>query len=137
MSARISGRCLCGNVQYEYTGSVGPASYCHCEDCRRCTGSAFNVGVRFAVAEFRITSGTTKGYTKRGESGNELTRHFCTECGSPIFTSSPTHPEWVYLKAGSLDDPSIVVPTAQSWTRSAVPWRHIDPGIPSFAKGRE
>lgn len=137
MTTKIHGRCLCGHVVYEYTGSVGPANYCHCEDCRRCTGSAFNVGVRFEVAEFRITAGSPKGFTKRGESGNALTRHFCPACGSPIFTSSPRHPEWVYVKAGSLDDPTIVVPVAEHWTRSAVPWRHIDPAILSFVKGRE
>ena len=78
-------RCLCGYITYEYSGPVGPAGYCHCEDCRRCTGSAFNISVRLSLAEFRITSGNPKPFTKRGDSGNELTRHFCPECGSPIF----------------------------------------------------
>lgn len=131
----ISGRCLCGRVAYQYCGEVGPASYCHCEDCRRCTGSAFNIGLRFASARFRIISGDPKGFTKLADSGNELTRHFCPDCGSPIFTSSPRHPGWVYVKAGSLDDPAIVKPERQSWTASAVPWSRIDPGLPSFSKG--
>ena len=68
-AATIHGRCLCGHVNYEYTGSVGPANYCHCEDCRRCTGSAFNIGVRFDLGEFRIVSGSPKGFTTQGESG--------------------------------------------------------------------
>lgn len=89
MADVIRGGCLCGRVRYEYTGDVGPANYCHCSDCRRCTGSAYNIGVRLTAAQFTITSGSPKGYTKRGESGGELTRHFCGECGSPLFTSSP------------------------------------------------
>ena len=137
MANRIHGRCLCGHVAYEYSGSVGPASYCHCRDCRRCTGSAFNIGVRFDLAEFQITAGRAKGFTKRGDSGTELTRHFCPECGSPIFTSSPKHPDYVYVKAGSLDDPTIVEPTHQSWIASAVSWSRIDREIASFAKGAE
>ena len=137
MPPKIHGRCLCGHVVYEYTGSIGPANYCHCDDCRRCTGSAFSVGVRFDLTEFRITAGSPRAFTKRGDSGNELTRHFCPECGSPIFTSSPRHPDRVYVKAGTLDDPTIVVPTGQNWTQSAVPWSHIDRGIRSFAKGAE
>lgn len=137
MTSKVHGRCLCGAVVYEYRGLVGPASYCHCEDCRRCTGSAFNVGVRFDVAEFRITSGSPKGFTKRGESGTELTRHFCPDCGSPIYTSSPKHPEHVYVKAGTLDDPTIVKPIRRSWTASAVSWSQVDGGLPSFAKGPE
>ena len=137
MGATIHGRCLCGHIRYEYTGAVGPANYCHCEDCRRCTGSAFNIGVRFDLAEFRILSGKPRGFTKRGESGAELTRHFCPKCGSPIFTSSPKHADSVYVKAGSLDDPLIVNPTHQSWLSSAVPWSRIGSDIASFTKGSE
>jgi hypothetical protein len=137
MASTISGRCLCGGVTYEYSGSVGPANYCHCEDCRRCTGSAFNIGVRFNLAEFRVTSGTPEGFTKRGASGRELTRHFCPECGSPIFTSSLKHPDYVYVKAGTLDDPMVVKPTHQNWVVSAVPWSQIGRNLDSFAKGPE
>jgi hypothetical protein len=137
MASTIHGRCLCGHVLYRYSGSVGPANYCHCEDCRRCTGSAFNIGVRFKAADFHVVSGTPSGFTKRGESGSELTRHFCPQCGSPIFTSSPKHPEYVYVKAGTLDDPTVVEPTHQNWVASAVPWSQIDRDIASFTKGRE
>jgi hypothetical protein len=137
VGASVYGRCLCHHISYEYTGDVGPANYCHCEDCRRCTGSAFNIGVRFELAGFRILSGSTRGFTKRGDSGAELTRHFCPNCGSPIFTSSPKHPGYIYVKAGTLDDPAVVRPTHQSWVGSAVSWSQIDPGIASFAKGSE
>jgi len=124
-------------VTYEYSGSIGSASFCHCEDCRRCTGSAFNIGVRLRLADFRITSGDPKRFTKRGDTGRELTRHFCPECGSPLFTSAPKHPDHVYVKAGTLDDPSIVEPAQQNWVVSAVPWSQIGSDLRSFAKGAE
>ena len=136
MASTIHGRCLCGHVVYQYSGPVGPANYCHCEDCRRCTGSAFNIGVRFTAADFHIVSGTTRGFAKQADSGSELTRHFCPQCGSPIFTSSPKHPEYIYVKAGALDDPTVVKPTHQNWVASGVPWSHIDRDIESFTKGR-
>jgi len=136
MASPVRGRCLCGHVRYEYDGPVGPATYCHCEDCRRCTGSAFNVGVRVEKAAFRIVAGTPRGFTKRGDSGGELTRHFCPECGSPIFTSAPGHPDAVFVKAGTLDDPAVVRPTDQIWVQSMVPWSRIDPATRSFARGR-
>ncbi len=135
MASTITGRCLCGRVTYEFGGLIGPANYCHCEDCRRCTGSAFNIGVRLTLAEFRITSGDLKCFTKRGDSGHELTRHFCPDCGSPLFTSAPRHPKHIYVKAGTLDDPGIVEPAHQSWVESAVPWAEISPDLPSFARG--
>ena len=133
----VRGRCLCGHVVYEYDGVVGPASYCHCEDCRRCTGSAFNVGVRFEWAALRIVRGTVKGFTKRADSGTELTRHFCPECGSPIYTASPKHPDHVYVKAGTLDDPTLVAPTRQAWVASVVSWSRIAPELPASAKGSD
>lgn len=137
MASTISGRCLCGGVTYEYGGSVGPANYCHCEDCRKCTGSAFDIGVRFDLAGFSVTSGTTNGFTKCGSSGRQLTCHFCPECGSPSFTSSPRHPGYLYVKAGTLDDPMLVKPKHQNWVGSAVPWSQIDRNLDSFAEGPE
>ena len=131
-SGVATGGCLCGAVRYEYDGEIGPANYCHCADCRRCTGSAFNIGVRVAARQFRLVKGTPRGFTKTGDSGNALTRHFCPECGSPLYTSSPRHPEFFYLKAGCLDDPAVVHPTHQNWTRSRVPWVAIGPELPEF-----
>jgi len=135
MAGIVTGRCLCGGIVFEYSGVVGPANYCHCEDCRRCTGSAFNIGVRLLRSEFRLTSGTPRKFTKHGESGRELTRHFCPDCGSPLFTSAPKHADFLYVKAGVLDDPSLVQPTHQNWVASAVAWHNISPDLPSFHKG--
>lgn len=137
MTALVTGRCLCHAVRYEYAGSVGPAGYCHCEDCRRVTGSAFNVSVQLEIGKFRLVSGDVKRFTKLAVSGNSITRAFCAECGSPLFTTSPSHPDHLYVKAGSLDDPNVVLPSHQSWTDSAVSWRRIDPSLPSYCKGRE
>lgn len=135
MKSVLTGGCLCGGVRYEYADEVGPANYCHCTDCRKCTGSAFNVGVRIDSRKFRIVKGNPRGFTKQGDSGNELTRHFCPECGSPLYTSSPRHSDFVYLKAGCLDDPALVRPTHQSWTSSMVPWATIGQGLTSYPKG--
>jgi hypothetical protein len=105
MSAKITGRCLCGFIKYTYTGPLGSA-------------------------------GHVKGFIKRGVSGTELTRYFCPECGSPIYTSSPRHPLHVYVKAGTLDDPTVVKPGHQSWVGAAVSWSAIDSSLPTFPRGR-
>ncbi|MGE0278639.1 MAG: GFA family protein [Nitrospiraceae bacterium] len=135
MISAITGGCLCGKVRFAYAGILGTAAYCHCSDCRRCTGSAFNVSVAMEITRFTIV-GALKGFTKKGESGTELTRHFCPDCGSPLYTSSPRHPELIYVKGGALDDPTLLQPAHQSWTRSAVPWAAIKPGLRSFDTGR-
>ena len=99
--------------------------------------SAFNVSVRLGRAGFRITAGSPRGYTKRGDSGRDLTRHFCPECGSPIYTSAPRHPDDVFVKAGSFDDPALVRPVAQNWLASAVPWREIASDLSATPRGSD
>jgi len=66
--SRITGGCLCGAIRYEYDGEPGPANYCHCADCRRCTGSAFEARL------FSVVRGNPSGFTKTGDSGNALLR---------------------------------------------------------------
>jgi hypothetical protein len=128
------GGCLCGAVRYRIMGKVGTAGYCHCADCRKITGSAFNIGVTVALDDFAI-EGEPSSFTKRADSGRELTRHFCPRCGSPIYTSAPAHPGKVFVKAGSLDDPTLVRPVSEAWRASKVAWSDIPPGIQSFEHG--
>jgi hypothetical protein len=136
LGTRITGGCLCGAVRYEYEGEVGAAGYCHCEDCRRTSGSAFGVSVRVAAAGFRTTRGEPRAFTKAGDSGRLVTRCFCPDCGSPLFTLPPLHPEVVFIKAGSLDDPSVVAPNRQAWMRSKVAWAEIAEGLTSYDTNR-
>jgi hypothetical protein len=132
----VTGGCLCGAVRYEYSGEVGPAGYCHCNDCRRTSGSAFGVSVRATAHEFRIVKGTPKAFAKLGDSGREVSRYFCGDCGAPLFTRPPLHPEVVFIKAGSLDDPTLVKPNRQAWTVSRVDWAEIDPALTSYERNR-
>ncbi len=55
---------------------------------------------------------------------------------SVIDTSSPRHPDHIYVKAGSFDDTRLIEPTHQSWTVSAVPWRQIEEQLESFRRGK-
>ncbi len=134
----ITGSCLCGHIKYEYTGEPGPSSYCHCSDCKKVTGSAFIVSVRFETDFFSIITGnSTKSHTKIADSGNSITRDFCPNCGSPIFTKSPNNPEHIWVRAGTLNDSSFIKPAHQSWTDSKVDWADIPKDINSFRKGHQ
>jgi hypothetical protein len=130
------GGCLCGKVRWQVEGEVGPAGICHCGDCRRVTGSAFNVSVRVPSARFRVTQGSPRAYTKAADSGRPIRRHFCADCGAPLWTDPPQHPDLVFIKAGSFDDPTLVRPVQQAWLDSAVSWRDIPADLPGYRKGR-
>jgi hypothetical protein len=136
MNKPLSGGCLCGHIRYEYDGEVGPSSYCHCDDCKKATGGPYTVGVLSKAVKLRILSGNVKGHTTVADSGKKITREFCPECGSPLFTRAEMLPDNVYIKAGSLDEPGVVEPSIQTWTKRAVQWAYPDKSLPGYPQGK-
>jgi hypothetical protein len=132
MEAILRGECLCGAVRYECTGNPEDASYCHCDDCKKATGGPYTVGVLVKAVDLRMISGQVKGYTTIADSGRKITREFCPECGSPLFTRAEKCPDLVFLKAGCLDEPELIKPSCQIWTKRAVPWAYIDEKLPCY-----
>ena len=127
----LTGRCLCGAVTFETDSEPLGVTYCHCDDCRRATGSAFNVGVGVPASSFRL-KGETKGYESTNDEGHTKLREFCPNCGSQLFTR---YPDIVFIKAGTLDNADGLQPTREIWTEMAVPWAEIPDGLQRFPKG--
>jgi hypothetical protein len=85
------------------------------------------------AAAFRLTKGEPKRFTVQGDSGQDVTRCFCSDCGTPLFSEPPggaIRP----VKAGTLDDPSGLKISGALYTSSAQPWSHIDRSQPCFEK---
>ena len=82
-----------------------------------------------------ILQGEPATYVNTADSGATRTRHFCPNCGTPLFAENSAYPDGISIKAGTLDDPSIYKVQAQFWTSSAPPWQPIDEKVPSFPKG--
>ncbi len=87
---------------------------------------------RVAAAEFRITKGTPRRYIGKADSGNEITRVFCPDCGSPLYVQVSTRPDLVGVRVASFDDPSWFRPEADIFVQSAQPWDHMNPDIPKY-----
>ncbi|KAE8398928.1 Mss4-like protein [Aspergillus pseudonomiae] len=103
----LTGACLCGKITYRVdlpTGTPSPkVALCHCEDCKRNTGTPFSSNLLVPKPTFTYTAGTPKVYTHpSGDLGNELQRHFCGDCGSPLNTQ-PGGRGVVTVKTGTLD----------------------------------
>ena len=126
MSEQFEARCLCGGIVLSYSGIAGPSNYCHCEDCRRANGSAFNIGVRVERKDLKVNSITElRSYKYTSGSGKKIERCFCGTCGSPIFTLHPAKPEYAWIKAGIINQPDIVTPAYENWTKDKVKWATI------------
>jgi hypothetical protein len=120
---RLTGQCLCGSVSYTVDAEPLAQAICHCSDCQRQTSSPFSAVVVVPLQALSVEGETlAKFVTIDGDRGQETTRHFCSGCGSPLYSLSPASPDFAFLKAGSLDDGSWIEPTIEVWTSSAQPW---------------
>ena len=117
----FNGACLCGSIRY--TASAEPVfmAVCHCKDCQRATGSAFEAVIGIPAASLTV-QGTPKVFTVKGQSAKDVHRSFCPDCGSTLMLHLDARQGLVLLTTGPLDDPSAFKPTVQIFCDSAQPW---------------
>lgn len=122
-----TGRCLCGAVSFKITGEPMAARVCWCRDCQHL---AANGTVNFLIpTDSLVVSGEFAEHIKVADSGNEITRQFCPQCGSHLFAKSSARPEFRVIRVGNLDDPSSVKPIMNIWADSAPEWSCLDAKI--------
>jgi hypothetical protein len=121
-----TGGCQCGRLRYEITQAPPLIYTCHCTDCQRFTSSAFSIGMVVDAQAFALTGLETRTMLHTADSGRNLTRWVCPECGSWICNGSkpgsPNANTFRTVRAGTLDDTSWLRPAAHFWTRSKQPW---------------
>jgi hypothetical protein len=132
MPTPLTGGCACGAIRYCCTAAPLLALKCHCRDCQRASGTAFAAILRVPAAAFTVTQGAPQFYTVRGDSGHSVSRGFCPECGSPLFSRLSGFSDVIGVRVGSLDDPSQYHPALDIFVASAQPWDCPDPALPQF-----
>ena len=117
----IDGACHCGAITF--TAEVEPARVmlCHCSDCQVLSGSPYRHVVPAATDTFTL-KGVPKVYVKVADSGNRRVQAFCSECGTPIYSSATESPAWVSIRLGCVRQRADLKPSAQIWYHSAMPW---------------
>ena len=127
----LEGGCLCGDIRYRLTGPSLFVSQCCCRDCQKATGTGHTTIVGIHKSQLDMT-GSPKTYTASGDSGGDVTRHFCATCAGRLYTSGSLPGEVIMVQAGSLDDPDAITPQSVIYTKDAVAWDRFDPALPSF-----
>ena len=129
---KTTGRCLCGDIAFEYSGTPTKILHCHCESCRRATSSPIASFVCVPRATFRYIKGVPVAYA----SSPGVTRTHCGRCGSPITYESERNPGQVDLYIASLDEPSAVVPTYHVHVAEQLAWFETADTLPRYARGK-
>ena len=133
MTVRFSGGCLCGAVRYTCDADPIMAGHCHCEDCRRSSGSGHCSHLMVPESAVQLT-GTVKGYARAADSGNLVERFFCPVCGAAVFSRNPGMAGLLALRASSLDDLEVFKPQMHVFVENAASWDARDPALPAFKR---
>ncbi len=129
------GGCLCGAVRFTIDAEPLGARMCWCRDCQRIASGSATVNVLFP--EESVTyQGETTTLRLIADSGNTVERGFCPKCGAQMY-SKTVQPAGLPMRvrAGTLDDPELMAPTAIIWADSAPNWAPLDPSLPRYPKG--
>ncbi len=128
MSGKHYGSCLCGEVRFEVEGDFEHFYLCHCEFCRKDTGSAHaaNLFSSTAVLTWLAGADNVKLFAL------PATRHrkcFCLACGSAL-PMLQDEGKLLVVPAGSLNGEVHIRPTAHIFVLNRASWDFSLESIP-------
>lgn len=102
----MTGQCMCGAVRFTATNVPDKFGVCHCEMCRRWTGTAF------ANVEVPNDSLHWEGVAQIAtlQSSQWAERGWCRRCGTPLYwrmTEENAYSSTTDVSLGLFDDPSV------------------------------
>jgi hypothetical protein len=127
--SKMHGKCLCEAVSYEITGQLGAVYNCHCSKCRRWHGAPFRSRASIDVSQFKLLSGDD--CISSFKSSENVTKHFCKVCGSPLHSTYADRPNVIGIALGGLEGVE-AKPEANIFTASKATWYEITDGLPQY-----
>ena len=131
----LSGGCHCGAVRYTLHASPLSIFHCHCEDCRKTTGSLYQSGgvMRRDMVEINGAENLTKYRTSPS-----FEQQFCRTCGCNLFCYVDDEITEFYVNLPTLDggaDPGHPRDREyHGFMLSRAEWEHVSDAIPHFEK---
>tara|TARA_R110002020_G_scaffold134603_6_gene300718 strand:+ start:1819 stop:2325 length:507 start_codon:yes stop_codon:yes gene_type:complete len=98
-SIDLAARCACGATALTLRGPVVSMLLCSCLDCQRATGSG-HASVALVPATALTVTGPAKSFDRPSDSGATFTRHFCPDCGTPLYGQSSRAPDIRMIPVG-------------------------------------
>lgn len=132
MNQKYTGRCLCGKVTYVATGPPVVVAQCHCEECRRLSGTGHTMGAMF-TSDAVAMNGKLSEFSYSSDKKSQVTRAFCAHCGSPIYGKNSRLPDHLTLTLGTMDDASGLEIEVVLFERDRPHWDQLGQDVVSYA----
>ena len=126
-----TGGCACGAVRFKVTAPPIAVCVCHCSDCQKASGGPPNYVALVPKTALEVTKGEARIYVRKGDSGAEIGRAFCPDCGTPLW-AVPAEAPFVPVKLGAFDDNADLMPSVHIYAASAPPWHLTHEGTAVF-----
>ena len=123
MKKEITGGCCCGDVSFKVKDDFKKFFFCHCEQCRKLTGSAHAANLFTAPTNIEWIKGEDK--TKRyNHPTRSFSKVFCTECGSGLPYLSQNG-SFLIVPAGSINEEPSKSLDAQIFCSEQTEWHKV------------
>ncbi|WP_434777468.1 GFA family protein [Neisseria sp. Ec49-e6-T10] len=126
----LKGSCLCGAIVYQLNQAIEQIVFCHCHNCQKATGSAFNSAAVIQTDQFKLISGQDQ--LKSFSSSVGVNRYFCRQCGSPLYSSRDNDKNHYRLRIGTLDSPIEPKNKSHIFTTHKAAWFDICDDYPQY-----
>ncbi|MFW5489091.1 MAG: GFA family protein [Desulfovibrio sp.] len=127
---KYAGSCLCGKVTFEVEGEFENFYLCHCERCRKDTGSAHAANMFSSTAILRWLSGQDMVKTFNFNETGHI-KSFCSQCGSAL-PNIQMEGKLLVVPAGSLDCDTPIGPDAHIFVSRKANWDKDLEKLPTF-----
>ena len=117
----FSGSCLCGSVVYEISADVLRFYHCHCQRCRKATGTGHASNIIIKPTNVSWTAGKSLLTFYKLPDAERFSTNFCSHCGSLMPRIAPDMSIGV-IPAGTLDHDPDIRPEARIFDGSRAPW---------------
>jgi hypothetical protein len=125
----LTGKCLCGAINYSVADEFDYALNCHCSNCRRATGAAFKPFAGIERDKLTITQGEEHVLLFGDEDENHDVH--CKKCGSLLY-SIVRDGAFAHVTLGTLVDTPSIRPMAHIFVSDKAPWFEITDGLPQY-----
>jgi hypothetical protein len=132
MDAPLEGGCSCGAVRYRLLSAPMFVHCCHCRDCQRQTGSAFVLNALIEADRVELLAGEPAPVSMPTDSGRPHDIYRCPKCRIAVWSDYGRRGVMLFVRVGTLDDPSALTPDVHIYTRSKLPWVGLPEDVPAF-----
>lgn len=122
-------RCYCGAVRLQLSALPKSVLHCHCGQCRSLSGSAFTTWLSFPKAALELAGESSLSQFRATDN---VLRHFCSHCGSHVFSLDARAPDIVGVPAGAIEGELPMNPKAHYFVSHKADWHVIGDSLRQF-----